>query len=127
MLEAENRICPFCGGEVDPEGWFGDGCVRGPECNGCGATARSIEDWNNRVDVTRPQMPTSSGMLSEQAFEHYVANPNLFRTLAKRLNEYAIFAKVAGYPMEEGEIGPDCTRASLLFEALADVVEESKE
>lgn len=66
-------------------------------------------------------------MSLEQVFAHHVANPSLFRTLARRLNEYAIFAKVAGYPMEEGDIGPDCVRASLLFEALADVVEESRE
>ncbi len=66
-------------------------------------------------------------MTQEQAFDHHVANPNLFRTLAKRLNEYSIFTKVAGYSMEEGEIGPDCARAALLFMALADVVEESRE
>ncbi len=64
-------------------------------------------------------------MTPEQAFEHHVANPNLFRALATRLEEYSIYTKVAGFPMEEGSIGPDCARAALLFTALADVVEES--
>lgn len=41
--------CPFCGANVDPEGLQrGDG-VRGPECEGCGATAPSLEAWNQRV------------------------------------------------------------------------------
>ncbi len=63
----------------------------------------------------------------EQAFEHHVANPNLLRSLSQRLAEFAVFAKICGWPMEEGEIGPDCARAAFLFTALADVVEESRE
>lgn len=47
-----NLPCPFCGGRCDPNGWMGsydDGVpVCGPECEGCGATANSIEDWNRR-------------------------------------------------------------------------------
>lgn len=44
--------CPFCGGEVDPTGWLrGDG-TRGPECNDCGATARSMEAWQTRAAPT---------------------------------------------------------------------------
>lgn len=43
----ENAPCPFCGGQVDPEGWLrGDG-VRGPECESCGATAPTIGVWNS--------------------------------------------------------------------------------
>ena len=115
----ELKPCPFCGGVVDPEG------LRGPECEGCGATATSIESWELRVDneIVQP----SSGMTPLQAFEHHIANPNLFRSLATRLDNFSIFAKIADYPMDEGEIGPDCARAALLFRAMADVVEESKE
>lgn len=48
--------CPFCGGTADPEGWLsaeedpvtGNALRRGPECNDCGATARSVEMWNKR-------------------------------------------------------------------------------
>jgi hypothetical protein len=65
-------------------------------------------------------------MTPEQTFEYHMANPNLFLSLAKRLEEFSIFAKIAGYPMDEGEIGPDCARAALLFTAFADVVEEAQ-
>lgn len=42
----ENAPCPFCGGQVDPEGWLrGDG-MRGPECDSCGATAPNLALWN---------------------------------------------------------------------------------
>lgn len=42
----ENAPCPFCGGQVDPEGWLrGDG-ARGPECESCGATAPHLALWN---------------------------------------------------------------------------------
>ena len=80
--------------------------------------------------MVRKDFEVTSGtahMTPEQAFEHHVANPNLFRSLATRLAEYSIFCKMAGYLMEEGEIGPDCARAALLFSALADVAEESKD
>jgi hypothetical protein len=40
--------CPFCNGEVDPEGWQSYDC-RGPECSDCGATTGSINDWNIRA------------------------------------------------------------------------------
>ena len=121
------KPCPFCGGKVDPTGWLRNDGVRGPECD-CGATAVSMQAWDNRVDVVTPaEVTTSSVPPPEQAFEHHVANPNLFRTLAERLNDFAIYCKVAGYEMEEGDIGPDCARAAVLFTALADVVEESRE
>ncbi len=66
-------------------------------------------------------------MTPEQAFEHHVANPNLFLSLAKRLEDFSIYAKLSGSDMTEGEIGPDCARAALLFTALADVVKESRD
>jgi hypothetical protein len=47
--------CPFCGGACDPEGWLGTGIggtsVRGPECEQCGATTDTIEDWNRRASL----------------------------------------------------------------------------
>ncbi len=53
--DVEPAPCPFCGGEVDPTGWLrGDG-ARGPECNYCGATARSMEAWQTRTALTQPE------------------------------------------------------------------------
>ncbi|ELY2905149.1 hypothetical protein SMC68_003789 [Cronobacter sakazakii] len=50
--ENGNLSCPFCGGRCDPNGWMGsydDGVpMCGPECEDCGATANSIEEWNRR-------------------------------------------------------------------------------
>ena len=65
-----------------------------------------------------------------QLFEHYTTNPNLFRTLAQRLSEFAIYVKVSNQmaeaPADEG-IGPDIARAALLLTMLAYVVEETKD
>ncbi|EOL8993743.1 hypothetical protein ACM913_004010 [Cronobacter sakazakii] len=51
--ENGNLPCPFCGGRCDPNGWMGsydDGVpMCGPECEDCGATANSIEEWNRRT------------------------------------------------------------------------------
>ncbi len=67
----------------------------------------------------------------EQLFQWHVANPNLLRTLAERLNDYSIFVRVGcsltDTPEEEGSIGLDCDRAAHLLDSLADVIEESKE
>ncbi|HBO9988613.1 TPA: hypothetical protein L5G17_005223 [Pseudomonas aeruginosa] len=53
--DVEPAPCPFCGGEVDPTGWLrGDG-TRGPECNDCGATARSMEAWQTRAALAQPE------------------------------------------------------------------------
>lgn len=124
---AKLKPCPFCGGEVDPEGWLSNNDLRGPECNGCGATTCDVASWEMRVDLN----PVPLGMSPRQAFEHHVQSPNLFRSLARRLAEFAIYMKVSSalgdVAMEEGSIGPDCARASLLFTALADVTEEAKE
>ncbi|ELP1305232.1 hypothetical protein ACPTFP_09230 [Pseudomonas aeruginosa] len=60
--DVEQAPCPFCGGEVDPTGWLrGDG-TRGPECNHCGATARSMEAWQTRAALSHA--PTSSASRS---------------------------------------------------------------
>ena len=41
--------CPFCGGAADPKGWLDNTGHTGPECEMCGATARSADDWNKRA------------------------------------------------------------------------------
>ena len=43
------KPCPFCGGRCDPKGWLNGDGVRGPECEGCGATAVDVYAWNFRV------------------------------------------------------------------------------
>jgi hypothetical protein len=47
----DNKPCPFCGGAVDPRGWLNGQGDRGPECEECGATAASIEQWNTRAPI----------------------------------------------------------------------------
>ncbi len=136
---AEYKPCPFCGGEVDPTGWLADGGLRGPECEGCGVTAPNMRAWEIRagpdLDIEYLALevgdPIPLGMDPREAFEHHVQSPNLFRSLAKRLAEFAIYCKVATsqdeFPPEEGSIGPDCARASLVLNGMADVVEESQD
>lgn len=53
-MEQANRLCPFCGGPVDEDGWLAESGERGPECEDCGATACSIEDWNSRYSPSVP-------------------------------------------------------------------------
>ncbi|HGO9838641.1 hypothetical protein [Pseudomonas aeruginosa] len=81
--DVEPAPCPFCGGEVDPTGWLrGDG-TRGPECNDCGATARSMEAWQTRaaptgqtpqawldVQAERKRQITAEGWTPEHDDEH---------------------------------------------------------
>ena len=123
------KECPFCGGPVDPTGWKGQDDLRGPECEQCGATAPDMETWNSRLLAIPPH--ALSTMPPEQAFQHYIHNPNLFRTLARRLSEYAIYVKVSSSyvdaPVEEGTIGPDGALAVLLLIAMADIAEEGKD
>lgn len=57
--------CPFCGGDCDPTGWLSGDGVRGPECESCGATAASVEDWNRRFE--RDQLRAEVEMLREDA------------------------------------------------------------
>ena len=41
--------CPFCGSDdVDRHGWYDGNGQQGPECMGCGATARNEDVWNRR-------------------------------------------------------------------------------
>ena len=55
--EEQFKPCPFCGGEVDPRGWLQNGGVRGPECNGCGATAPNLSVWETRHFVAFKATP----------------------------------------------------------------------
>lgn len=48
-----NERCPHCGADVDPEGWE-VGAASGPMCMHCGATARTLEDWNARREISEP-------------------------------------------------------------------------
>lgn len=66
MTEQKHSACPFCGGEVDPTGWLrGDG-ARGPECEGCGATAPSMAVWEQRAALAQP---SPAPELDDQAFD----------------------------------------------------------
>ncbi|MEH8011974.1 hypothetical protein ABZQ96_04280 [Pseudomonas aeruginosa] len=56
--DVEPAPCPFCGSEVDRTGWLRGNGTRGPECNYCGATARSMEAWQTRAALSHA--PTSS-------------------------------------------------------------------
>ena len=129
MAEIKAKECPFCGGPVDPTGWMGKDDLRGPECEQCGATAPDMETWNSRLLAIPPH--ALGTMTSLQAFEHHIHNPNLFRTLARRLSEFATYIKVSyresQTPIEEGSIGPDCALATLLLIAMADIAEENKD
>lgn len=140
--DQDNKPCPFCGAEVDPEGWMGHD-ERGPECEGCGATARTIEEWNSRIvecEVVYEALeaggdaltPIPLGANPRDVIDFYAANPNLFRTLGQRLAEFAIYMKVSlrmmpDVPIEDDGIGPDVARASVLLVAMADVVEEGSD
>lgn len=55
MTKETNLPCPFCGGDVDPDGWLNGNGERGPECETCGATAPSLKRWNIRVPVKESQ------------------------------------------------------------------------
>lgn len=44
------RRCLFCGShDVDAEGWKTQSGTTGPQCAGCGATAESVDQWNDRT------------------------------------------------------------------------------
>ena len=72
--------CPFCGGDCDPTGWLSGDGVRGPECESCGATAASVEDWNRRferdqlraeVEALRPVAREFAGFFSSDNPRHW--------------------------------------------------------
>lgn len=65
----ENSPCPFCGGQVDPEGWLrGDG-VRGPECDSCGATAPTLGEWNSVKPAEQHQGEPVGTLLIDEYFD----------------------------------------------------------
>jgi len=44
------KRCLFCGSKnVDADGWKTRGGTTGPQCIDCGATAESVEQWNDRT------------------------------------------------------------------------------
>ncbi|WP_270735190.1 hypothetical protein [Leclercia adecarboxylata] len=55
--------CPFCGGKCDAKGWAGiapgGGLAHGPECENCGSTADSLENWNRRAAMLQGAEPVS--------------------------------------------------------------------
>lgn len=53
VAETLSLPCPFCDGDVDPEGWLGIDGIRGPECEDCGATTPTIKVWNRRVTPSK--------------------------------------------------------------------------
>lgn len=63
--------CPFCGGEVDPEGWLGGDGTRGPECDVCGATACDMASWNRRAsnnDALRKALESAQDFINDVHF-----------------------------------------------------------
>jgi hypothetical protein len=86
------RACPFCGCTCDPEGWLdGDG-TRGPECEGCGATAQSLAAWNMR------QADEQARKISDMIGELYGENQELRDRVAEleaaqKATEYAMWDK----------------------------------
>lgn len=65
--------CPFCGGTVDPKGWMGTDSrgnrIQGPECEGCGATAPSLEVWNKRHALEPRTYADTAGTYAESDHE----------------------------------------------------------
>lgn len=53
--------CPFCGGKCDAKGWAGNSpggvLTHGPECEDCGSTADSAENWNRRAAMLQGAEP----------------------------------------------------------------------
>lgn len=43
-----NAVCPFCGGNCDPDGWMTTDKRTGPACDDCGGSTDTMERWNNR-------------------------------------------------------------------------------
>ncbi|MDI6405001.1 DUF551 domain-containing protein [Cronobacter malonaticus] len=77
--ENGNLPCPFCGGRCDPNGWMGrydDGVpMCGPECEDCGATANSIEEWNRRHTAPASvKQPSSKDAATSKASRDSDAN-----------------------------------------------------
>lgn len=68
-MSEELKPCPFCGGECDPDGWLGGDGTRGPECNDCGATARTVEDWNRRTPDFKQGLLRAAEIMQELAHE----------------------------------------------------------
>ncbi|EZO01283.1 hypothetical protein ACIRTW_12715 [Pseudomonas aeruginosa] len=96
--DVEPAPCPFCGGEVDPTGWLrGDG-TRGPECNDCGATARSMEAWQTRTAMTQPEGSPVIGCLCGMPMTEGHHSP----AGCSSLEEFATHSDQAQHSVPEG-------------------------
>jgi len=58
------KPCPFCGGRCDRKGWARSDGSRGPECEGCGATAVDVYSWNFRVEPVEESEEQRAGLRS---------------------------------------------------------------
>ncbi|HBP6211045.1 TPA: hypothetical protein L6A00_05240 [Pseudomonas aeruginosa] len=96
--DVEPAPCPFCGGEVDPTGWLrGDG-TRGPECNYCGATARSMEAWQTRTALAQPEGGPVIGCLCGMPMSEGHHSP----AGCSSLEEFATHSDQAQHSVPEG-------------------------
>ncbi|WP_337971690.1 hypothetical protein [Cronobacter sakazakii] len=116
--ENGNLPCPFCGGRCDPNGWMGsydDGVpMCGPECEDCGATANSIEEWNRR--------PTALAGKAVGGSEGFECTPvaDLYELLTKcgECYDYTTSAKVAAAWIKDGYSAREYVKLDRLQEAL---------
>ncbi|HHJ1578114.1 TPA: hypothetical protein ACQGTZ_000201 [Pseudomonas aeruginosa] len=128
--DVEPAPCPFCGGEVGPTGWLrGDG-TRGPECNYCGATARSMEAWQTRAALAQPEgapvigclcgMPMTEGHHSPDGccnLEEFAPQEQAEQAEAERPEVVAssAAADIVGdvCDLDPEDDGPDCVRVNV--------------
>ncbi|EMC4150444.1 hypothetical protein [Cronobacter sakazakii] len=116
--ENGNLPCPFCGGRCDPNGWMGsydDGVpMCGPECEDCGATANSIEEWNRRSTALAGKAVGGS--------EGFECTPvaDLYDLLTKcgECYDYTTSAKVAADWIKEGYSAREYVKLDRLQEAM---------
>lgn len=69
---SELKPCPFCGStDVDRHGWYDGQGQQGPECMGCGATARDEDAWNRRAAPEGLTMTPSLDASEQRALERF--------------------------------------------------------
>ncbi|EJJ0660970.1 DUF551 domain-containing protein [Cronobacter sakazakii] len=116
--ENGNLPCPFCGGRCDPNGWMGsydDGVpMCGPECEDCGATANSIEEWNRRSTALAGKAVGGS--------DGFECTPvaDLYELLTKcgECYDYTTSAKVAAAWIKDGYSAREYVKLDRLQEAM---------
>jgi hypothetical protein len=86
-------MCPFCNSEVDREGWVNGYGLRGPKCEGCGATSGNIELWNTRPieDQLRAEVERDKAFFVAAEFcavdQLFTENKAYFEVLGKQVAE----------------------------------------